>query len=104
MLQLMVLYPQPANAQQFEADYTSHLLLLREKAGIPATAKPYTVTKFLPAPGGGVPPFFQLFTMLFESPEALQATISSAGMQEVAADANRISTGGAPIILIADAG
>jgi hypothetical protein len=31
MLQLMVLYPQPANVQQFEVDYAGHLLLLHEK-------------------------------------------------------------------------
>jgi hypothetical protein len=36
----------------------------------------------------------------FESPEALQAARSSMGMQEVGADAARISTGGAPVILI----
>jgi uncharacterized protein (TIGR02118 family) len=99
MLQLIVLYPQPTNVQQFETAYASHLALLHEKTGIPTTVKPYTVTKFLPTPEG-TPPFFQMFTMPFDSPEALQSTMSSAGMQEVAADANRISTGGAPTILI----
>jgi hypothetical protein len=34
------------------------------------------------------------------SPEELQAAMSSQGMQEVGADAQRISTGGAPIIMI----
>lgn len=38
--------------------------------------------------------------MPFESAEALEQAMSSSGMQEVAADANRISTGGAPTILI----
>jgi hypothetical protein len=41
-----------------------------------------------------------MFTMPFESPEALQSAMKSAGMQEVAADANRISTGGLPTVLI----
>ena len=103
MLQLLALYPQPADVQQFEAAYTNHLVLLHEKTGIPTTAKPYVVTKFLPTPEG-IPPFFQMFTMPFESAEALQATMSSAGMQEVAADAIRISTGGAPTILIGSEG
>ena len=102
MLQLMVLYPQPADVQQFENDYASHLALFHEKTGMPATVKPYTVTKFLPTPHGPAA-FYQMFTMPFESPEALQAAMSSAGMQEVAADANRISTGGAPTILIGSA-
>ena len=99
MLKLIVLYPQPTDVQQFEADYVKHLALLHEKAGIPADIKPYTITKMLPTPEG-VPQFYQMFSMPFESPEALQATMASAGMQEVGADAARISTGGSPIILI----
>ena len=102
MLQLMVLYPQPPNVQEFEAAYANHLLLLHEKTGIPTTVKPYTVTTFLPAPDGTPASFFKMFTMPFESPEALQAAMSSEGMQEVGADATRISTGGAPVILIGD--
>jgi uncharacterized protein (TIGR02118 family) len=103
MLQLIVLYPQPNDAQQFEEAYANHLTLLHEKTGIPTSVKPYTVTKFLPTPEV-TSPFYHMFTMPFESPEALQAAISSAGMQEVAADANRISTGGAPTILIGSPG
>jgi uncharacterized protein (TIGR02118 family) len=99
MLKLIVLYPQPTDFQQFEANYVKHLALLHEKAGIPADVKPYTITKMLPTPEG-VPPFYQMFSMPFESPEALQAAMASAGMQEVGADAARISTGGAPVILI----
>ena len=99
MLKLLVLYPQPTDVQQFEADYVKHLELLHEKAGIPANVKPYTVTKMLPTPEGP-PTYYQLFSLPFESPEALQAAMSSMGMQEVGADAARISTGGAPVILI----
>jgi uncharacterized protein (TIGR02118 family) len=99
MLQLIVLYPQPANVQQFEADYASHLSLLHEKTGLPTTVKPYTVTKFLPTPEG-TQPFYQMFTMPFESPEALQSAMESTGMQEITEDANRISTGGLPTVLI----
>jgi uncharacterized protein (TIGR02118 family) len=99
MLQLIVLYPQPVNAQQFEADYANHLALLHEKMGLPTTVKPYTVTKFLPTPEC-TQPFYQMFTMPFESPEAFQSAMATAGMQEVTADANRISTGGLPTVLI----
>lgn len=99
MLQLMVLYPAPADEQQFETDYSKHLALFHEKTGIPASEKPYTLTKFLPGPLGPSA-FYRMFTMPFESLETLQAALSSAGMQEVAADASRISTGGAPVILV----
>lgn len=103
MLQLMVLYPHPADEQQFETAYTKHLALFHEKTGIPATEKPYTLTKFLPGPMGSSP-FYRMFSMPFESAEALQAALSSAGMQEVAADANLISTGGTPVILVGTEG
>lgn len=99
MLQLIVLYPQPANVQQFEVDYAAHLALFHEKTGTSTTVKPYTLTKFLPTPDGAQP-YYQMFTMPFESPEAFQTAMSSAGMQEVAADANRISTGGLPTVLV----
>ena len=102
MLQLMVLYPQPADVQQFEEDYTKHIAFFHEKMGIPTSVKPYSITKFLPMPTGA-PTYYHMFSMPFESPEALEAAMSSAAMQEVAADANRVSTGGAPTVLIGNA-
>jgi len=99
MLKLIVLYPQPTDLKQFEADYAKHVVLLHEKTGIPANARPYTVTKFMPTPDGSAA-FYQMFSLPFESPEALEAAMSSEGMQEVAADAHRISSGGAPIIMV----
>lgn len=98
-MNLIVLYPQPADVKKFESDYAAHIKLFHEKTGIPVDVKPYTIIKFLPGPAGN-PPFYQMFTMPFDSAEALDAAMSSPGMQEVAADANRISTGGAPTILI----
>ena len=98
-MELTVLYPQPTDSEKFESDYKAHLQLLHKETGIPNEAKPYTVTKFLPGPEGN-PPFYQMFAMSFDSPEAFQEAMASSGMQKVAADANRISTGGAPTILI----
>ena len=99
MIKLQVLYPQPIDKSQFEKDYSEHVQLLHEKTGIPADVKPYTITKFLPGPDGDAP-YYQMFTMPFESAEALQEAMASEGMQVVAADANRISSGGTPVILI----
>jgi len=67
--------------------------------GIPLDVKPYSVTKFLLTPEGS-PPFYQMFSMPFASMEELSATMASKEMQEVAANAHRISSGGAPSILI----
>lgn len=98
---LTVLYPWPINAEKFNADYEAHLDLLHEKARIPSGPKPYSVVRFLAGPDGN-PPFYQSFTMAFPSAQALQEAMSTVGMQEVAADAERISTGGKPTILIGE--
>lgn len=99
MLKLIALYPQPTNIEKFEKDYEAHILLLHEKMGIPKDVKPYKVTKMLPTPTGK-PKFYKMFSMPFNSPEELQEAMSSEGMQEVAADAVRISSGGPPEIMI----
>ncbi|MCX7545402.1 EthD family reductase [Marinicella gelatinilytica] len=99
MMNLTVLYPQPNDVDQFESDYADHIKLLHEKTGLPNDAKPYAVTRFLSGPEGK-PPYYLMFCMPFDSGEALNAAMTSPGMQTVAADAGRISTGGAPMVLI----
>ena len=98
MAKLIVLYPQPTNIEKFESDYKIHLDFFHKKTGIPTDVKPYSVTKFLNGPDGKAP-FYQMFLMPFESLDALNQTLASEEMQEVAADAFRISSGGDPIIL-----
>ena len=95
---LVVLYPHPTDVEAFEKDYEAHLALLHEKTGIPADQKPYMVVKFAPGPDGP-PPYYQMFSMPFESVEAMQGALGDPGFQAVAADSVRISSGGAPTIL-----
>jgi uncharacterized protein (TIGR02118 family) len=101
MVNLTVLYPWPKDDKQFLGDYNNHLYLLHEKMGIPQDVKPYTITRFK-YHSGKYPAFYQMFTMPFESQKALDAALASPAMQEIAADANRISTGGAPVILVGE--
>jgi len=96
---LMVFYPQPLDVPQFDQDYREHLQLLHQKTNIPLEHKPYTVTRFLPV-GPDKPTFYQMFSLPFPSLEALQQALMSPQMQDVAADATRISTGGAPVVLV----
>ena len=96
---LIVLYPQPLDIPQFEQDYREHLQLFHQKTNIPLEHKPYTVTRFLPL-GPDKPAFYQMFSLPLPSLEALQQMLMSPQMQEVAADAARISTGGAPVVLV----
>ena len=100
---LMVLYPHPTDTARFDGDYAAHLKLFHEKTGLPADARPYTVTRFHPTPEGPAP-YYQLFSMPFASAEELEQAMGSPAMQEVAADAVRISTGGAPVVLTGSEG
>lgn len=102
-VKLMVLYPHPTDTAQFDNDYSDHLRLFHQKTNIPEESRPYTVTRFLRTPEGPAS-FYLLFTMPFPSAEALQKAMSSPEMQEVAADAGRISSGGAPVILVGSEG
>jgi uncharacterized protein (TIGR02118 family) len=99
MLKLVVLYPQPTDTEKFDKDYQAHIRLFHEKMGIPESVKPYKITKMVPMPTG-LPPFYLMFSMPFNSPEELQGAMASPQMQEVAADAQRISTGGPLAVLI----
>ncbi len=102
MASLVVLYPQPTNVAKFEADYAKHIDLLHKKTGIPINETPYTVTRFQTGADGSPPPYYQMFAMPFDTLEGLQHSLSSAEMQAVAADAGRISSGGAPVMLLGD--
>ena len=101
MSKLVVLYPQPTDVKQFEKDYKEHIQLFHDKTGIPNDVTPYAITKFLNGQEG-VAPYYQMFSMPFDSFEALQKTLASEEMQEVAADAFRISSGGDPVILMGE--
>ena len=98
-VKLIVLYPYPTDVDRFNRDYQNHLKLLHEKMQIPENVHPYTVTRFVEMPQGR-PLYYQMFAMSFPSAEALQQAFSRPEMQEVAADAARLSTGGAPVNLV----
>ncbi|MFQ3219805.1 MAG: hypothetical protein ACJAUL_002993 [Paraglaciecola sp.] len=99
-VKLIVFYPHPADVDEFKQNYREHLNLLHRKMDITDTTDlPYTVTRFASLDGKD-PQFYQMFMMPFPSMEALQQVLSSEAMQEVAADATRISSGGPPSLVI----
>ena len=99
MPKVIALYPQPTDVEQFEKDYVAHMRFFDEKMGFQGDVKPYTLTKFLPTPEG-IPPYYQMAVIHFNSIEEMQTALSSQGAAESVADAARISTGGAPILMI----
>jgi uncharacterized protein (TIGR02118 family) len=96
---LVVMYPRPKDVEAFEKVYhNEHVPMavakLRGKTKLVAT-------RILASPQG-IPPFYRIAEVHFPSMEALQACAASEGGKETLAHAASISSGGAPIFLIAE--
>ena len=97
---IVVIYPRPTDVDAFEKAYVEeHIPLAMEK--IKGVTK-FAATKILGTADGGTAPFFRIAELYFPSIEALQESAASAGTQEAVAHAFAISTGGPPIILVAE--
>jgi uncharacterized protein (TIGR02118 family) len=96
---LVVIYPRPKDVEAFERVYQNEhvpmaVAKMRGKTKIVAS-------KILASPQG-IPPFYRIAEVHFPSMEALQACAASEGGKETVAHAVSISSGGAPIFLVAE--
>jgi uncharacterized protein (TIGR02118 family) len=97
---LVVIYPYPTDVDKFERDYLEdHIPMAKEK--IPGITKA-TITKFVATPTGDRPPYYRMAELYFDSVDDLKAAAGSQGGQEAVGHAISISSGGAPIFLIAE--
>lgn len=98
-VKLIVIYPRPTDIEAFEKAYQKeHVPMAVEKL---AGKVKLVATKVLGSPTG-TPPFYRIAEVHFPSMEALQACAASEGGKQTLAHAASISTGGAPIFLIAE--
>jgi uncharacterized protein (TIGR02118 family) len=96
---LVVIYPRPKDIESFENIYlTEHVPMALEKL---SGKTKIVATKILGSPQG-VPPFYRIVEVHFPSQSALEACAATLGAQETLAHAAKISTGGTPLILIAE--
>lgn len=99
MPKLIVLYPPPADAATFEQRYhAEHAPMVLQK--IPALKK-FVAAHVLGTPAGAAP-YQRVAELYFDSMESLQAAMASTGGQATVAHAMEISTGGPPLVLIAE--
>lgn len=99
MPKLIVLYPPPKDLTAFERRYYSeHAPMVVQK--VPGLKK-FLAAKVLGTPAGAAP-YQRIAELYFDSMESLQAAMASAGGQATVAHAMEISTGGAPVVLIAE--
>jgi len=98
-VKLIVMYPRPKDVQAFETVYKNeHVPLAVEKL----TGKTKIVaTRVLGSPNG-TPAFHRIAEIHFPSMQALEACAASDGGKQTLANAVAISTGGAPVFLIAE--
>jgi len=96
---IVVLYPRPTDVEIFERAYVEEHIPLAKSKIDGATKFIFTTVR------GAVdaePPYHRVTEVHFASMEALQASASTSGTQEAAKHAVTISSGGAPVFLIAD--
>jgi uncharacterized protein (TIGR02118 family) len=99
MPKLIVLYPPPADAATFERRYRlEHAPMVLEK--IPGLKK-FVAAQVVGSPAGAAP-YQRVAELYFYSIESLQSGMASAGGQAAVAHAMEISTGGPPVVLIAE--
>ncbi len=99
MPKLMVIYPVPADVETFEKVYQEdHVPIVVEK--VPRKTK-LVATRIVGSPAGDAP-YHRIAEVHFRSMEDLQQAAASPGAEEALAHAAEISTGGAPLVLIAE--
>jgi len=96
---LIVIYPRPTDLESFERVYQNqHVPMAVERL---AGKTRIVATKVAGSPQGA-PPFHRIAEIHFPSIEALQACAASDGGKQTIANAVAISSGGAPIFLVAE--
>ena len=98
-VKLIVAYPQPKDASAFEKVYAEEHVPMAI-ANLHGKTK-IVATKVMASPQGESP-IYRVAEVHFPSMEALQKCAESAGGKETLANAVKISSGGPPVILIAE--
>jgi uncharacterized protein (TIGR02118 family) len=98
-VKLVVIYPRPTDVAAFEKLYQDEHVPMAVK-NLAGKTK-FVATKVNGSPQGNAP-FYRIAEIHFPSMQALQACAASKGGQDTLAHAIKISTGGAPIVLIAE--
>ena len=98
-VKLVVIYPRPKDIQAFETIYNrDHVPMAVGKL---AGKTKLVATRVLGSPNGK-PPFHRIAEIHFPSMEALEACAASEGGKQTLANAVSISSGGAPVFLVAE--
>ncbi|MGB8346120.1 MAG: EthD family reductase [Ktedonobacteraceae bacterium] len=96
MIRLTVLYGHPQNTADFEAYYHNHHMPLASKM---KGLKGFTVGMVQSAEPGQQAPYYRVASLYADTPEELQAIMSSPEAQAAVADIQNFATGGVTIFV-----
>lgn len=97
---LIVLYPRPADTTAFETVYTHDHMPMVTAANFKGLQR-FIASRIVATPNGGSPQFYRVAELQFGSLADLQGALAAPSAQRVAAHADSISTGGHPLVFIA---
>ncbi len=98
-VKLIVMYPRPKDVDTFEKLYqTEHVPMAVEKL---AGKTKLVASKMIASPQG-TPQYYRIAEVHFPSMQALQACAASEGGKQTLGHAAQISSGGPPVMLIAE--
>src|SRR4029450_7175419 len=98
---VIVLYPSPPDVNAFERAYTQDHAPMVTAQNFKGIQK-FVASRVVGTADGGASPFYRLAELHFPSMQALQAAVASPSAQKVVTHAISISSGGAPIVLVAE--
>lgn len=101
-MKIVVIYPAPKDVDAFERAYADEHTPMVTPQNFRGITK-FVATRIVGTPDGSAPPFQRIAELYFPSLDALQAAAGSAEAQKVVAHAVSISSGGPPIVLVAEA-
>lgn len=98
---LVVLYPAPRDVNTFERAYTQDHVPMVTGQNFKGIRK-FVASKIVGTADGSPAPFYRIAELHFPSMETLQAAAASSSAQQTVAHAVSISSGGKPIVLVAE--
>jgi uncharacterized protein (TIGR02118 family) len=98
---LIVIYPSPKDVSAFERAYTQDHAPMVTPQNFTGIEK-FVASKVVGTPDGSAAPFYRVAELHFPSIESLQAAAATPSAQKVVAHAISISSGGKPIVLVAE--
>ena len=96
MVKITVLYGTPTDPEAFEHHYSNtHVPLVGKLPNL----RRFEASRVIGAGDGGPPPFYRMAELWFDSPDEMQATLSSPEGQATTGDIPNFASGGATVLI-----